>query len=118
MISTELKGHFAKVRILGQGADRISLSASEIAWLLYLTAGDLGLKATSPLLKAVKKHVPQFYDIQIPPMLPERWKALTTDELLSELDGLITGKPMSDCTSAICARRSRSPYQETRRIAA
>lgn len=34
MISTELKSHFAKVRVLGQGADRISLSVSEIAWLL------------------------------------------------------------------------------------
>lgn len=89
MISTELKSHFAKVRVLGQGADRISLSVSEIAWLLHLTAGDLGLKPTSPLIKAVKKHVPQFYDIQIPPILPEEWKALTTDELLTELDGLI-----------------------------
>jgi hypothetical protein len=89
MISTELKSHFAKVRVLGQGADRISLSVTEIAWLLRLTVDDLGLKPTNPLLKVAKKSVPLFYDIQIPPVLPEEWKALTTDELLTELDGLI-----------------------------
>ena len=57
MISTELKSHFAKVRVLGQGADRISLSAGEIAWLLYLTATDLGLKPCISALSISKKQV-------------------------------------------------------------
>jgi hypothetical protein len=89
MISTELKSHFAKVRVLGQGGDRISLSASEMAWLLHLTMTDLGLKPSKPSLKRGKKRVPQFYDIQIPPTLPESWASLTTEDLLSELAGLI-----------------------------
>jgi len=89
MISTELKSHFAKVRVLGQGADRISLSASEIAWLLHLTASDLGLTVGNSALKIAKKCSPQFYDIQIPPFLPDAWKNLTTEQLLSELNELI-----------------------------
>ena len=89
MISTELKSHFARVRVLGQGADRISLSECEIAWLLHLTAKDLGLKLAHPLLKATKKRVPKFYDVQIPQILTDVWTAITTDELLAELDSLI-----------------------------
>ena len=65
MISTELKSYFAKIRVLGQGADRISLSASEIAWLLHLTASDLGLKVGTPAMRIARKRAPQFYDIQI-----------------------------------------------------
>ncbi len=89
MISTELKSHFAEVRVLGQGADRISLSESEIAWLLYLTASDLGLKPGIQALRIAKKSVPLFYDLQIPPTTPDAWKSLTTEQLLTELDGLI-----------------------------
>ena len=79
--------------MLGQGGDRVSLSASEIAWLLYLTANDLGLSLCNVAFKAPKKRVSSFYDIQIPPALPNEWEILTTDELLTELDQLIRKEP-------------------------
>lgn len=93
MISTELKSHFAKVRMLGQGGDRVSLSIQEISWLLYLSATDLGLTMGNATLKAPKTKVPTFYDIQIPPKLPIAWESLTTDDLLEELDQLIREEP-------------------------
>jgi hypothetical protein len=93
MISTELKSHFAKIRVLGQGGDRVSLSACEIAWLLFLTAKDLGLFLCNPAFRRAKRRVPSFYDIQIPPILPKEWENLTTDELLIELDQLIRKEP-------------------------
>jgi len=89
MISTELKSQFARVRVLGQGSDRVSLSASEIAWLLHLAATDLGLSLGHAAFKGPKRRVPSFFDIQIPPALPEEWEILTTDDLLTELDQLI-----------------------------
>lgn len=93
MISTELKSHFAKVRMLGQGGDRVSLSIQEISWLLYLSATDLGLAMGNATLRAPKTKVPTFYDIQIPPKLPTVWEGLTTDDLLAELDQLIRKEP-------------------------
>ena len=93
MISTELKGQLAKIRVLGQGGDRVSLSASEIAWLLYLAAKDLKLSLRNVAFKGIPKGIPSFYDIQIPPTLPKEWEALTTDELLTELDQLIRKEP-------------------------
>jgi hypothetical protein len=93
MISTELKSHFAKVRVLGQGGDRVSLSIQEIAWLLHLSATDVGLAVGNATLKAPKTKVPTFYEIQIPPELPRTWEGLTTDDLLEELDQLIRKEP-------------------------
>ena len=93
MISTELKSHFAKVRVLGQGGDRVSLSIQEISWLLYLSAMDVGLAVGNATLKTPKTKVPTFYDIQIPPRLPRAWEGLTTDDLLEELDQLIRKEP-------------------------
>ncbi|MCI0489128.1 MAG: restriction endonuclease [Blastocatellia bacterium] len=93
MISTELKSHFAKIRVIGQGSDRISLSASEIAWLLYLAADDLKLELCNNSFKVPQKQVPSFYDVQIPPALPKQWEDLTTDELLIEFDWLIRKEP-------------------------
>ncbi len=93
MISTELKSQFAKARMLGQSGDRVSLSASEIAWLLYLSANDLGLSLCNAAFKTPKKQIPSFFDIQIPPVLPKEWEILTTDELLTELDQLIGKEP-------------------------
>jgi len=69
------------------------LSASEIAWLLYLAANDLELSLCNVTFKTPKKRVPSFYDIQIPPALPKEWEVLTTDELLTELDQLIRKEP-------------------------
>lgn len=93
MISTELKSHFAKIRVLGQGGDRVSLSTTEIAWLLCLTAHDLGLPLTNASMKTPKKDIPTFYTAGIPPALPKTWEALTTDALLEELDQLIRREP-------------------------
>jgi hypothetical protein len=73
MISTELKSLFAKVRVLGQSGDRVSLSSGEIAWLLYLAAKDLGLPLNHAALKTIKKDVPSFFDIQIPTNLLGTW---------------------------------------------
>lgn len=84
MISTELKSHFAKTRFIGQGSDRVCLSESEIAWLLVLTARDLGL----PLQKSVlneSKDFPSFYETSIPSDFPKEWSAMTTNDLLEEL---------------------------------
>ncbi|MCX5975356.1 MAG: hypothetical protein NTV33_00610 [Coprothermobacterota bacterium] len=85
MISTELKSQFAKIRVLGQGSDRVSLSASEIAWLLFLAANDLGLSLYNAAFKGMKKRIPSFFNSKIPPALPKEWEILTTDELLIEL---------------------------------
>jgi len=93
MISTELKSQFAKVRVLGQGGDRISLSASEIAWLLYLAANDLALPLCNAAFKGAKQQIPLFFDTQIPPALPMEWEVLSTDDLLTELDQLIRKEP-------------------------
>jgi hypothetical protein len=93
MISTELKSHFAKIRVLGQGGDRVSLSASEIAWLLCLTAKDLELPLTSASMKTAKKDIPPFYTAGIPPALPKTWETLTTDALLEEFHQLIRREP-------------------------
>lgn len=89
MISTELKSYFAKTRVLGQGGDRISLTESEIAWLLCLAADDLGLNLGNPVLKSTAKNLPLFYDAGIPPALPKPWAGLDTSALLGELDHLI-----------------------------
>ena len=93
MISTELKSLFAKVRVLGQGGDRVSLSSGEIAWLLYLAANDLKLPLCNAVFKGAKKQVPSFFNIQIPPALPKEWEILTTDDLLTELDQLVGKEP-------------------------
>ena len=93
MISTELKSHFAKIRVLGQGGDRVSLSSSEIAWLLYLTAKDLRLTHHHKSLKRLKMDVPSLYDFEISQSLPIEWRALTTEDLLSELEQLIQKEP-------------------------
>jgi hypothetical protein len=93
MISTELKSQFARVRVLGQGGDRISLSASEIAWLLHLTAIDQGLSLGHAAFKDIEMPVPSFFGIQIPPALPMAWESLSTDDLLTELDQLIRQEP-------------------------
>jgi len=93
MISTELKSLFAKIRVLGQSGDRVSLSSGEIAWLLYLAAKDLGLPLNHAAFKTIEKDVPSFFDIQIPPVLPKDWNRLTTDELLTELNWLIRAEP-------------------------
>lgn len=95
MISTELKSHFAKVRVLGQGSDRVSLSAEEIAWLLSLTAKDLGFPLENSVLKAGATRIPDFYAAGIPPSLPKAWKDLSTEVLLEELSQLVRHDPDS-----------------------
>lgn len=84
MISTELKSHFAKTRVLGQGSDRICLSGSELGWLLIITATDLDIPLVNDILSKNNK-LPSFYEATIPPMLSEELSALDTDAILQEL---------------------------------
>jgi len=93
MISTELRSYFAKARVLGQGGDRISLSESEIAWLLCLSANDLRLKIANDALKAECKNLPAFYDSGISALLPKPWAKLETSALLEEMAQLIRQEP-------------------------
>ena len=91
MISTELKSHFAKARILGQGSGRICLSEAELAWLLQITASDLGIKHMEAVFSA-PFDCPTFYTATIPPELPEEWSSLTVDALLEEFAYLCAKK--------------------------
>ncbi len=92
MISTELKSHFAKTRVLGQGSGRISLSAAELAWILHITATDLEIAPVNEVLSA-SCEVPSFYQATIPPELPEEWFSLDVDTLLHEFAHLCAEKP-------------------------
>ncbi len=83
MISTELKSHFAKSRVLGQGSGRICLSEAELAWLLHITASDLVIAPADKILSA-PHEVPTFYEATIPQELPEEWSSLNVDALLNE----------------------------------
>ncbi len=83
MISTELKSHFAKTRVLGQGSGRICLSEAEFAWLLHITASDLGITHADKIYSA-PHEVPTFYEATIPPELPEGWSSLDVNALLNE----------------------------------
>lgn len=87
MISTELKSHFARTRVLGQGSNRVCLSEPELGWLLIITATDLGISLMNDILSE-NLEVPSFYEAAIPPTLPEEWSALDTDALLQELTHL------------------------------
>lgn len=91
MISTELKSHFAKTRLLGQGSGRICLSEAELAWLLRITASDLGISHANEVL-SMHQVFPAFYDGTIPPQLPEEWSSMTVDALLNEFAHLCVGK--------------------------
>jgi len=91
MISTELKSHFAKTRVLGQGSDRICLSEAELAWLLQITASDLGIAHADEIL-SFPVDSPAFYAATIPPELPEEWSSLTVDALLKEFAHLCAEK--------------------------
>jgi len=84
MISTELRSHFARIRVLGQGSGRVSLTESEIAWLLRLTAMDLNIALVNDTL-ASPSEVPSFYRATIPPTLPDEWSSLDTTALLQAL---------------------------------
>lgn len=91
MISTELKSHFAKTRVLGQGSGRISLSEAELGWLLRITAADLEIDPANEMLSE-PDNVPSFYEATIPPPLPEEWSRLELDALLEELAHLCDKK--------------------------
>jgi len=91
MISTELKSHFAKIRVLGQGSGRICLSEAELAWLLQITASDLGIAHKDEVL-SISLDSPAFYVATIPPVLPEEWSSLTVDALLQEFAHLCAEK--------------------------
>lgn len=91
MISTELKSHFAKTRVLGQGGGRISLSEAELAWLLHTTATDLDIALANDILSEYS-DVPSFYQATIPPILPEEWSSLDGNALLHELAHLCAEK--------------------------
>ena len=84
MISTELKSHFAKTRVLGQGSGRISLTEAELAWLLRLTATDLKIDLTNIII-ASPREVPSFYQPTFSASLPTGWASLDTTVLLEEL---------------------------------
>jgi len=91
MISTELKSHFAKTRVLGQGSGRISLTESELAWLLHITATDLDIAIANRTI-STPCEVPFFYEAPIPPALPEAWASLDGNALLHELAHLCAEK--------------------------
>ena len=91
MISTELKSHFAKARVLGQGSGRICLSEAELAWLLHITAFDLSIAPGDEILSAAHE-VPTFYEATIISKLPEEWSSLDVDALLNEFAHLCAEK--------------------------
>ncbi len=91
MISTELKSHFANTRVLGQGSGRVSLTETELAWLLRLTATDIGIPLTNSIL-ASPRDVPSFYQPAVPTSLPAEWSSLDTAALLEELAHLCAEK--------------------------
>lgn len=91
MISTELKSHLAKTRVLGQGSGRISLTEAELAWLLRLTATDLKIDLANIII-ASPREVSSFYQPTFPSSLPIEWAYLDTTALLEELAHLCSVK--------------------------